>query len=137
MKMTWKILAVGVWVSMVVAGGRPVAAAEGWKGACVSGIEGGDQDVATIQGVLCLAANGLGVVLALFALVGFCMFVYAGVKLLLSGGQPSSMETAKNTYTYVVFGLILALSSFIILNVFAEFTGVDNIFKIDFNMFEQ
>jgi hypothetical protein len=98
-----------------------------WKeGVCVvSKMDDKEIDVATIQGLACLAANVLSVILGLLAFAGFVMFVIAGAKLLISGGQPSHLESAKNTLTYAVFGLLLAVSSFVILNIIALITGAE------------
>jgi hypothetical protein len=86
--------------------------------------------VATIQGTECLIANGLNVVLTLFTLIGFIMFVYGAIMFMLSGGQPQKMEKAKDTITYVIVGLILAISSFVIINIISAFTGVGSIMTI-------
>jgi len=111
------------------------AAAEGtgkWSGVCVGASGTLSEDVATIQGVTCLIANGLNAVLTLFAFVGFLMFVYASFMLMISGGNPSGYETAKNTFTYAVFGFILALSSFVIVNLITYYTGLNSFISIRF-----
>jgi hypothetical protein len=100
---------------------RPIFAQTEWKGACVSGDS--KEDVATIQGISCLLANVLSVVMTLLAFTGFVMFVWAAFNLLISGGQPSHLEKAKKTIVYAVGGLVLAISSFVILNIIGTVTG--------------
>jgi hypothetical protein len=105
-----------------------VKAGEWTEGVCVVGSSSeatSSNKVATIQGLACLTANVLSVILGLLAFAGFVMFVVAGAKLLISGGQPSHLESAKNTLTYVVFGLLLAVSSFVILNIISLITGAE------------
>lgn len=97
-----------------------------WTGVCVD-TEGGNTDVATIQGFQCLLANILSVALTLLGLVGFVMMIVASIRYLLSGGNSQQVEKSKQTMTYAVIGLIVALSAFIILNLIAEFTGVRSI----------
>lgn len=89
------------------------------NGSCVS------DGVATIQGIGCLMANVLSVALTLLGLTGFVMIIIAAFSMLLSGGNSQAMEKSKNTLTFAIVGIILALSSFIIINLIASFTGID------------
>ena len=82
-------------------------------------------DVATIQGIGCLLANLLSVLLTIIGIAGFIMLIYAAFNMLLSAGNSQAMEKSKNTMTFAVVGLILALSSFIILNILIDFTGIE------------
>jgi ABC-type Fe3+ transport system permease subunit len=86
-------------------------------------------DVATIQGIMCLLANVLRVALPLIGITGFIMMVYGSLTWLLSGGDSQAVEKARNSMIFAVVGLVLALSSFIIINLLAKFTGVDTIQK--------
>lgn len=81
-------------------------------------------DVATIQGIGCLIANILAVTLRLLGLAGFVMIIYAAFTLLLSAGKSQQVEKSKNTITFTIIGIIMALSAFIIVNLIANFTGV-------------
>lgn len=81
--------------------------------------------VATIQGIGCLLANVLSVALTLLGIVGFIMIIYAAFNMMVMGGNSQATEKSKNTITFAIIGIILALSSFIILNLISEFTGVE------------
>jgi len=81
-------------------------------------------DVATIQGIGCLLANILAVTLRLLGLAGFVMIIYAAFTMLLSAGKSQQVEKSKNTITFAIIGIILALSAFIIVNLIANFTGI-------------
>lgn len=96
-----------------------VSAQSAWDNACVG--SGTGADVATIQGITCLLRNILNVVLTILGFIGFVMLVYASFNLLISGGQPSHLETAKGTFTYVIIGLFLAVGSFAIMKVVDTF----------------
>jgi len=98
-----------------------------WSGVCVG--QDNASDVATIQGLECLIANIFTVFITLLGLAGFVMFLIAGVRWLTSGGNSKGMETAKNTMTFAVVGLVVALSAFIVINLIADFTGVNIIRK--------
>ena len=103
-----------------------------WTGACVGASDTKSSDVATIQGIVCLIANVSGVAMGIFSMVGFCMFVYASFKLMISSGSPGDFTTAKGTFVYVVIGFVVALSSYIIMQLIQNFTGVDSFFRIQF-----
>ena len=96
-----------------------VSAQSAWDNACVG--SGTGADVATIQGITCLLRNVLNVVLTILGFIGFVMLVYASFNLLISGGQPSHLETAKGTFTYVIIGLFLAVGSLAIMKVVDTF----------------
>jgi len=95
-----------------------------WTGVCVGGA---DSDVATIQGLECLIANIFTVIITLIGLAAFVMLIIGSVRWLLSGGNSSNVEKARNTMTYAIIGIVVALSAFIVLNLIAGFTGIESI----------
>lgn len=105
-----------------------------WTGVCVGSETEGDPayQVATIQGFQCLVGNLLQVAITLIGIAGFIMLLYGSFKYMISSGQAKDSEAVRNTLTYAVVGLIVALSSFFIIRIIASFTGVDTIleFKI-------
>lgn len=90
---------------------------------------GTNTDVATIQGFGCLIANVFSVAIAFIGFAGFVMLVVGSFRYLLSGGNAKGTETARNTMTFAIVGLVVALSAFIILNLIAQFTGVGTIMQ--------
>lgn len=82
-------------------------------------------DVATVQGLMCLVANVLSVALPLIGIAGFVMMLFGALQWMLSGGNSQSVEKARNSMVFAVVGLVLALSSFVIINLIADFTGID------------
>lgn len=97
-----------------------------WDGVCV-GHTPNSESVATIQGLECLIANVFVVFIGLVGLAGFLMFVFGAFRWLLSGGESKAIQTARGAMTHAVIGLVVALSAFIIINLLAEFTGVNAI----------
>lgn len=93
-----------------------------WSGVCVGG---DDNDVATIQGLECLIANVFQVILTVIGLAGFVMMIIGAFRWLVSGGNAKGVEAARNTITFAVVGLVVALSAFIVLNLIASFTGIN------------
>ncbi len=89
-----------------------------------------DPDVATIQGLQCLLGNVFIVIISLIGLAAFVMFVIAAFRYMTSGGNTKGTETARNTMTFAVIGIVVALSGFIVLNLLSSFTGLDEVTNI-------
>jgi hypothetical protein len=85
--------------------------------------------IATIQGLQCLLANVLSYVVAGLGLVGFVMIIVGAFSYLISGGSSKGVEGGRQTITFAIIGLVVALSAFIILQFVASFTGVSSILK--------
>lgn len=83
--------------------------------------------VATVQGLQCLIGNVMMVAVSLIGFAGFVMLIFGAFRYLISGGNSKGTEGARNTIMYAVIGLILALSSFVILNLIAQFTGIPSL----------
>lgn len=105
-----------------------------WEGECVANYvdeDGAAYQVATIQGARCLIANILSIAVSGLGVVGFCMFLIASFTYLLSGGNSKNTESSKNTFTFAVVGIVVALSAIIILRLISSFTGVNKILEFD------
>ena len=106
-----------------------VHAQSDWSGVCVGGAVGEHgKDVATIQGAQCLIANAFSVILTVIGLAGFVMFIFGAFQWMLSGSNSKGVDTARQSMTYAVIGIVVSLSGFIIINLISAFTGV-NIIK--------
>lgn len=110
------------------------AQTQAWSGVCVGREDLNPNthanDVATLQGIQCLLANVFTVIITVIGLAGFVMFIVGAFRYLTSGGNTKGTETAKNTFTFMVIGIIVTLSGFIVLNLLSSFTGIDVITKI-------
>lgn len=95
-----------------------------WSGVCVGGAIPGGSDVATLQGFECLIANVFSVIISVIGISGFAMFIIGAFRWMLSGNDSKGVETAKNTMTFAIIGIVVAISGFIILNLIASFTGI-------------
>ncbi len=71
-----------------------------------------------------MLANVLSIALTAIGLAGFVMMIVGSLTWLLSGGDSQKVEKAGKTMTFAVVGLIVALSSYIIIRLIASFTGV-------------
>ena len=76
-------------------------------------------DFSVMFGNIVAATLGLGgILLFIFLLIG-------GFRYITSGGDPKNVEVARNTITYAIFGLLLAASAVLIMNIIAAITGQD------------
>lgn len=112
-----------LFVSTFLAAATPVSAQTlNWSGVCVGG---GDNDVATLQGLECMLANVFIVFISIIGLAAFVMFIVGAFRWMLSGGDSKGTSKARGTITYAVVGIVVALSAYIILNMISSFTSVD------------
>ncbi len=102
----------------------PAFAQSSWEvGTCV--VNG----VATIQGIECLFQNVLAVIITLIGVAVLVMLIIGSFKLLTSGGDPKAVDAGKQTVTFAIIGLVVAVSAWLILSLVARFTGVDQILR--------
>ncbi len=83
--------------------------------------------VATIQGLGCALANVLSVALTMLGIAAFIMIIIAAFNMMIMGGNSQATEKSRNTITYAVVAIVLALSAFIIINLISDFTGIEAI----------
>lgn len=114
-----------------------------WTGNCVESvtfksdnpdIEDREVTVATIQGFECLIANVLSSVTTIIGLAAFVMLIIASFLYLTSSGNSKGTEAAKQTMTYAIIGIIVALMSFFILQLISDFTGVRGFLRFDLSI---
>ncbi len=85
-------------------------------------------DPARLSDLDSVFASVLNIALAGVGLAVVIMFVVGGYQFLMAGSDKDAAARARHTLTYAVTGLILALSSWIILSLVGTFLGVN--FKI-------
>lgn len=81
--------------------------------------------VATLKGIEWIFARILNLITYFAVLAVFIMLVVGGFKYLTSGGDPKATESAQNTLTYAIFGLVALIGVWLILKFIYVFTGVD------------
>lgn len=81
-------------------------------------------DVATIQGIECLFANVLQVIVLLAGFAFFVMFITGGFQYLLSSGDPKKVAQSGSTLTMAFLGLVGVIGSWLIIRLIENFTGI-------------
>lgn len=84
----------------------------------------GATDVPTIQGFECLMANILSSAITLVGIVAFVMFLVGGFQYLTAGSNAKGTEQGKNSITFAIVGIVIALASILLVNIISGITGV-------------
>lgn len=63
--------------------------------------------------------------LAFSGAVAVFLILFSGIKFITSGADPKQVDSARKTLTYAVLGLVIILSSFMIINFIADTTGAN------------
>lgn len=86
---------------------------------------GSGDEAASIGDLNILFTNIVSIFLTLGGIALFVMILVAGFKWLSAGGDPKAIESAKQTLTWAIIGIVLLVGSYLIIIFIKEFTGVD------------
>ncbi|MCD8484917.1 pilin [Candidatus Woesebacteria bacterium] len=90
--------------------------------------------VATIQGVECLVRNVLASATTFVGLAAFVMLIIGGFLYLTSGSNSKGTDAAKQTITYAIIGIVVALMAFFLLQFVAIVTGARGFLEFNLNL---
>ena len=79
---------------------------------------------AQLSDIFPLLANLIFWLIVFSGTVSVFIIIVSGIRLILSGGEAKTVDTAKKAITYAIGGLLLVLFSFMILNIISFVTGV-------------
>lgn len=82
-----------------------------------------EQGVATLRCVPIIFQNVITAFLMFAGAVSLFLIIYAGIKLVTSGGDPKQVEAARKIMTYAIIGTVVVLSSFAIVYFIGYITG--------------
>lgn len=82
-------------------------------------------DAAGLTQVESIFRNVISVIVGLGFIVLLVMLVFAGFKYLMSGGEPKAIQSAHQTVTWALLGMIFMALAWLILLLIKAFTGVD------------
>ena len=88
-----------------------------------------NDNVATLKSIETLFGNILSVALGFMGLATFIMILVGGVQFLVSGGDPKATDTAKQTITNGIIGLVLVITSYLILMFIGFFTDIPDLLQ--------
>lgn len=78
--------------------------------------------LSSLNDVFATFLNGALVIIGILSVI---MIVVGGISYIGSGGDKEGTAKAKNTITFAIIGLIVAISAWMILNIFGTIIGVD------------
>ena len=90
-------------------------------------------NAATLRGLNGLFQNLIAALLGLAGILVFIMLIAGGFKFITSGGNPKNLESAKNTLTYAIGGIVAVALSYLILRFLGTFTGATWIVNFQIN----
>jgi len=73
--------------------------------------------------LLCVFISVIKLVLGALGVFGMFMFIWGGVNMMSSGGNPEKVQKAKSTLIWATLGLIVILGSWVILRFVPETTS--------------
>ena len=82
-----------------------------------------------INDIIVLILNYTKRVFSLIGVLGFIMFIYGGMRMILSFGNPESFKTGQKALVYAVVGIIIAFSAYMLINFLLTALGVDPAFR--------
>ncbi len=85
----------------------------------------GNGGTVTIEGIL---TNFMQWLLGIFAILAIISFIISGIQYFLSAGNPDSAKKAKQTMVYSIIGVVVALSSLVIIYAVNNFLTATNTF---------
>ncbi|MDZ4228519.1 MAG: hypothetical protein U1E54_04715 [Candidatus Levybacteria bacterium] len=105
----------------------------GW-GDCVhrTTIGGEVNEVATLSCVPAIFSNLLSALLAFAGLTALLMFLVGSLKFMNSHGDAKKLAGAENNFKFGIIGLAIVLTSFLLINIISQITGVECITKFGF-----
>ena len=84
----------------------------------------GDENVCNLDSVTVMILNVAEIILGLAGSLALLMFVYGGFMYIFAGGKTDLVAKAKSVFTYAVIGLIIILTSGIIMKAVFDALGV-------------
>ncbi|OGM19342.1 hypothetical protein A2685_02190 [Candidatus Woesebacteria bacterium RIFCSPHIGHO2_01_FULL_37_10] len=80
---------------------------------------------AQIRDLEVIFAKTVDIILGFAGIALFLMLILGGFKYITSGGDPKAAESARNTLTYAIGGLVLIASAYLIIKIAESITGAD------------
>lgn len=85
-----------------------------------SNVEGG---IPKLTGLEDIFASIIGLIIPLAGITLFIYLMLGGFRFITAGSDPGKAESAKNTITYAILGMVFLALAYLIINFIATFTG--------------
>jgi len=74
-----------------------------------------------------IGSNVIGLIFLVAIILAFFVVIYGGLRWILSGGDKSKIQTARQTIVFAIIGLIVLFLSYFIVNIITSFFGFENV----------
>lgn len=101
------------------------------KDCVIKGADG--SQVATLRCLPAVFSNLVTAALVFSGVVAVFFIIFSGIKYITSAGDPKQVEGAKQTLTFAIIGLVVVLTSFLIINFIGYVTGATCINQFGFD----
>ncbi len=75
----------------------------------------------------CMFESFLGTIIMLVGLVALIFLIWGGFKYITSQGDQKATASARDTLTYAVIGVVLAVVSYFVIDYVAKFSGLNGV----------
>lgn len=89
--------------------------------------------VATLSDLENMAKRLISTMGVLAGIALFVALVIGGFTFLFSGGDAKKLEKARNGITYAIIGIVVIAGAYLIIQLLAQFTGVESIKTFNLN----
>ncbi|MDQ5900804.1 MAG: hypothetical protein QG600_382 [Patescibacteria group bacterium] len=96
-------------------------------------LAGPESDIPTLACVFPLFDNLITAAFVFAGATALIFIIFAAIKLIRSAGDQKQVQSARQTMTYAIIGLVLIFLSFFIINTIAFITGAECIKSFGFN----
>ncbi len=86
--------------------------------------EGG---VARLSCIPIVLQNIINFLIIFAGIVAVFLIIYAGIKFIMSEGDPEKVSSARKTLIYAIAGFIFVLMSYVFVNLIGQFTGLQQL----------
>jgi energy-converting hydrogenase Eha subunit B len=83
-----------------------------------------ETDYGTTGGLGAFINNIVQMIMTVGGLIFFGLLVYGGIQYLTSGGNEDTVESAQNTITYAVLGLVIIAAAWFIVKILETVLGI-------------
>lgn len=74
-----------------------------------------------------IGSNFIGLIFLVAIILAFFVVIYGGLRWILSGGDKSKIQTARQTIIFAIIGLIVLFLSYFIVNIVTNFFGFESV----------
>jgi len=92
-------------------------------------LAGESNEIPVLRGLEDIFRDTVSLAIPIAGIVLFVMLLIGGFKYITSGPDPQKVQSAKNTLTYAILGMVLFAMAYLIIAAIGHFTGAETYLK--------